>query len=133
MDERARVGQLYPGRPVYLLGESIGAAVVMAAIASGAALETDGVILSAPAVWGGDQLNPFYRATLWLVNHPGAGWDLFRRTDPTLDDELNHLAWSATLPAARLRTMIDTYYAERGLDPQGRPLAQTTAGTEQTI
>jgi hypothetical protein len=33
--------------------------------------------------------------------------------------------------------MIDTYYTERGLDPQGRPLAQslaqTAAGTEQTI
>jgi hypothetical protein len=33
--------------------------------------------------------------------------------------------------------MIDTYYAERGLDPRGRPLAtnpaQTAAGTEQTI
>ena len=44
---------------------------------------------------------------------------------------------TATLPAVRLRTMIDTYYAERGLDPQGRPLAQrpaqTAAGTEQTI
>src|ERR1700754_1595577 len=39
----------------------------------------------------------------------------------------------ATLPAVRLRSMIDTYYAERGLDPQGRPLAQTAAGTEQTI
>ena len=44
---------------------------------------------------------------------------------------------TATLPAARLRTMIDTYYTESGLDPQGRPLAQslaqTAAGTEQTI
>jgi hypothetical protein len=29
--------------------------------------------------------------------------------------------------------MIDTYYTERGLDPQGRPLAQTAVGTEQTI
>jgi aldehyde:ferredoxin oxidoreductase len=28
---------------------------------------------------------------------------------------------TATLPASRLRAMIDTYYAERGLDPQGRP------------
>jgi aldehyde:ferredoxin oxidoreductase len=27
---------------------------------------------------------------------------------------------TATLPASRLRAMIDTYYAERGLDPQGR-------------
>jgi aldehyde:ferredoxin oxidoreductase len=31
---------------------------------------------------------------------------------------------TAVLPAARLRSMIDTYYAERGLDPAGRPRAE---------
>ena len=40
---------------------------------------------------------------------------------------------TATLPASRLRAMIDTYYVERGLDPQGRPLVtQTASGTEPT-
>jgi aldehyde:ferredoxin oxidoreductase len=43
---------------------------------------------------------------------------------------------TATLSADRLRTMIDTYYAERGLDRRGRPLPQnlahTPAGTEPT-
>jgi aldehyde:ferredoxin oxidoreductase len=38
---------------------------------------------------------------------------------------------TATLPAARLREMIDTYYAERGLDAEGRP-ALAAAGTEPT-
>jgi aldehyde:ferredoxin oxidoreductase len=38
---------------------------------------------------------------------------------------------TATLPAARLRDMIDTYYVERGLDAQGRPLLVAT-GTETT-
>jgi putative hydroxymethylpyrimidine transport system substrate-binding protein len=38
------------------------------------------------------------RATLWLVNHPDAGWDTFRQTDKMLDDELNRRAWAATLP-----------------------------------
>ncbi|MQA09329.1 MAG: aldehyde:ferredoxin oxidoreductase [Pseudonocardiaceae bacterium] len=33
---------------------------------------------------------------------------------------------SATLPPERLRTMIDTYYQERGLDSNGRPLAMST-------
>ena len=53
----------YPGRPVYLLGESMGGAVAILAmtgamrgvIPSGAAMPTadaDGVILAAPAVWG---------------------------------------------------------------------------------
>lgn len=41
---------------------------------------------------------------------------------------------TATLPAERLRAMIDTYYAERGLDPEGRPrLVQTASGTEPTV
>jgi acylglycerol lipase len=65
--ERARVGRLHPDRPVYILGESMGAAVVIAAVASGASLDAAGFILTAPAVWGGDQLNPLYRATLWLA------------------------------------------------------------------
>jgi aldehyde:ferredoxin oxidoreductase len=34
---------------------------------------------------------------------------------------------TASLPASRLRAMIDTYYAERGLDPQGRPRPVQTA------
>lgn len=33
---------------------------------------------------------------------------------------------TATLPPERLRAMIDTYYAERGLDRDGRPLVMST-------
>jgi acylglycerol lipase len=65
--ERRRLEALYPDRPVYLLGESMGAAVLIAAMAADAPLESDGMIMTAPAVWGGDELNPFYRATLWLA------------------------------------------------------------------
>ena len=39
----------------------------------------------------------------------------------------------ATLPSSRLRAMIDTYYAERGLDAEGRPRVHAVSGTEQTI
>jgi aldehyde:ferredoxin oxidoreductase len=42
---------------------------------------------------------------------------------------------TATLPSARLREMIETYYAERGLDAEGRPVTAEAdyapAGTEQ--
>ena len=78
--ERARVGRLHPDRPVYILGESMGAAVVMAALARGADLDAHGYILTAPAVWGGDQLNPFYRATLWVVSHVAPGLKLTGRS-----------------------------------------------------
>lgn len=41
---------------------------------------------------------------------------------------------TATLPAERLRAMIDTYYTERGLDAEGRPhLAHTAPGREPKV
>lgn len=62
-----RLKELYPELPVYVLGESMGAAVVIAAAARGESPAVAGSILVAPAVWGGEQLNPLYRATLWLA------------------------------------------------------------------
>ncbi len=63
-------------------------------------------------------------ATAWLLNHPEQAWDVFKGTDPTLDDELNHRAWQDTLrrfahsPAAldhgRYRRFA-AFLAERGL------------------
>jgi putative hydroxymethylpyrimidine transport system substrate-binding protein len=38
------------------------------------------------------------RATLWLINHPDEGWEAFKATDKSLDDELNRKAWGVTLP-----------------------------------
>ena len=70
-DMRAALGILretYPGLPVYALGESMGAAVLLSA-AEEAALDADGVILVAPAVWARSTMNPFYRAALWLGAH----------------------------------------------------------------
>ena len=74
--ERTRIAQLHPGKPVYLLGESMGAAVLIAAVAAHVPLDAAGMIMTAPAVWGGDQLNPFYRAVLWLADHVAPGLKL---------------------------------------------------------
>lgn len=62
-----------PGRPLYLLGESMGAAVSILALAREPGL-ADGVILSAPAVWGGRALNPVYKAVLWTASRIAPGW-----------------------------------------------------------
>ena len=74
--ERARIGARYPDRPVYLLGESMGAAVLIAAVADHIPLDAAGMIMTAPAVWGGDQLNTFYRTVLWLADHVAPGMTL---------------------------------------------------------
>jgi acylglycerol lipase len=61
---------MYPGRPIYLLGESMGGAVTILA-ATGAdgvpAAEADGVILSAPAVWGRATMDVWPRLALFAA------------------------------------------------------------------
>ncbi len=59
----------HPDVPVFLLGESMGGAVVINTVIMEDAPELDGIILSAPAVWGDETMNGFYRSTLWLMAH----------------------------------------------------------------
>ena len=70
LDAAAALRVLHPDRPLYLLGESMGGAVIMAALA-GRDLPpgVDGAILSAPAVWSRDTM-PFYQR--WALF--AAGW-----------------------------------------------------------
>ncbi len=57
----------YLGRPIYLLGESMGGAVIMVALASDDPVEVDGAILSAPAVWARSTMPGYQRAALWVA------------------------------------------------------------------
>ncbi|MQA66612.1 MAG: alpha/beta hydrolase [Alphaproteobacteria bacterium] len=59
----------YPGVPLYLAGDSMGAAVVLAALARRPDLRPAGALLIAPAVWGWDHLGPFKSTMLWLTAH----------------------------------------------------------------
>ncbi len=59
----AAVHDAHPGLPVFVVGHSMGAAVVMAAQAE-APLAADGLVLAAPGVWGGRALPFSYRLTL---------------------------------------------------------------------
>jgi alpha-beta hydrolase superfamily lysophospholipase len=62
-DVRAR----YPATPVYVLGESMGGAVAVAALARPGAPTVAGLILVAPAVWSRDTLPQGYRTALRLI------------------------------------------------------------------
>ncbi len=69
----------YPHTPLYLLGESMGGAVVITAEAGTAGAEkpqVDGTILVAPAVWGRQTMNVFVRTTLWAVDAIAPRWVL---------------------------------------------------------
>ena len=59
----------YPGLPVYWLGESMGAAVMMAAAVGPDPVPVDGMILAAPAVWGWQTQSAFNRAVLDEAAH----------------------------------------------------------------
>lgn len=62
----------YPGRPLYLLGESMGGAVAITAMTAPAGVarpQVDGLILAAPAVWARSSMNVFERVALWGAYH----------------------------------------------------------------
>jgi alpha-beta hydrolase superfamily lysophospholipase len=66
-DAVRRLRAEHPDVPLFVLGESMGAAVTTVAMTDPGPPDVDGIVLSAPAVWGGKALNPFYRATLWAM------------------------------------------------------------------
>jgi alpha-beta hydrolase superfamily lysophospholipase len=57
----------YPGTPLYLLGDSMGGAVVLVAMTGADPPEVDGAILVAPAVWARSQMPLYMRAALWVA------------------------------------------------------------------
>ncbi|WP_259782072.1 alpha/beta hydrolase [Aestuariispira ectoiniformans] len=59
----------HPDVPLILLGESMGGAVIATAEAFGARPESDRIILSAPAVWGRQQLPWLQEGAAWVIVH----------------------------------------------------------------
>ncbi len=66
-DMAALLRQRYPHTKLILMGESMGAAVLMCLAASADPPPADGYVLVAPAVWGRAEMNVFLRISLWLV------------------------------------------------------------------
>jgi acylglycerol lipase len=61
--------RIYPGVPLYLLGESMGGAVAVVAMTGESGTpppDVDGIILVAPAVWGRATMDLLPRLALWL-------------------------------------------------------------------
>ena len=68
LDEAVAAAQRrHPGLPVYVLGESMGGAVALAALGAPDPPPVAGVILAAPAVWNGADLPAYYRSTLQVL------------------------------------------------------------------
>lgn len=63
----ALVRARYPHAQLVLIGESMGAAVLMCLAAARASPPDESYVLVAPAVWDRDEMNLFERAALWLL------------------------------------------------------------------
>jgi acylglycerol lipase len=57
----------YPGKPMFLLGESMGAAVLMCLATRRDPPQDARYVLVSPAVWGRSEMNIFERDGLWLM------------------------------------------------------------------
>ncbi len=100
----------HPDCPLYVLGESMGGAVTLAALDS---IETDikGVILVAPAVWSRDSMPLYQRLALWLAVHTVPGKQL---TGEGLDihpsDNIEMLRALGRDPRVIKATRVDVLY-----------------------
>ena len=88
LDLRAR----YPDARLYLMGESMGGAILLALAASAQAPPVDGYVFSAPAVWGRQQMNIFYRSVLWLADRTVPDMELSGRGAGVKPTD-NNAAW----------------------------------------
>lgn len=106
----------HPGLPLYLLGESMGGAVVLAGLSRPAAPRADGVILVAPAVWGWSTMNFFYKAALWIGSHVLPG-KRFTGGDLTImpSDNIEALRDLGSDPLVIKPTRTDAIYGLVGL------------------
>ena len=105
---------LYPGRPLYLLGDSMGGAVAIVAMTreSGTqAPDVDGAVLAAPAVWGRATMGLLPRLALWAGVRLVPGLTLTGRgLDITPSDNIAMLRTLARDPMVIKATRVDTIY-----------------------
>jgi acylglycerol lipase len=63
------VKKRYPKHPVYLLGESMGGAIVITAMKQVDMPEVEGIILAAPALWARSTMPWYQTGLLWALAH----------------------------------------------------------------
>ena len=123
----------YPDARLILMGESMGAAVLMVAATGPNPPEADGYVLLAPAVWGRARMNPFMRAALWVASNTVPGMIL--RPDGVVrviaSDNREALRRLSTNPLTIRGTRVD---AVRGLvDLMDAALAAAPAFQEPAL
>ena len=99
----------YPHARLILMGESMGAAVLMCLAASADPPPADGFVLVAPAVWGRAEMNVFLRASLWLVANTVPGMTVTGRlAERVASDNREAIRRLSTDPLTIHATRFDT-------------------------
>jgi alpha-beta hydrolase superfamily lysophospholipase len=111
-DARAMAAVLrarYPKAKLFLMGESMGAAVLMRLAASRNPPPADGWIFLAPAVWGRQEQPLLNRAALWLAYNtiPGARFSRAPGVTITASDNVEALRRLSTDPRSLHATRVD--------------------------
>lgn len=101
----------HPGQPLYLLGESMGGAVILASQGRPMPPSYSGALLIAPAVWGRATMHPAQRALLWLAAHTVPGWQASGKTLAIIpSDNQEMLKALGRDPLIIKKTRIDVLY-----------------------
>jgi len=101
----------HPGIPLIVLGESMGGAVIMAALASATPPQADGAVLSAPAVWAREVMPLWQRTGLAIIAHTVPGMKVSGRgLGKVPSDNIAMLRKLSRDPKVIKRTRIDAIY-----------------------
>jgi acylglycerol lipase len=104
----------YPDQPLFLIGESMGAAVVLLALAEGNSMPVDGASLIAPAVWGTDAMPWYQRLGLWLAMRlmPGKYFssETVRRLGKRATDDSEVMRELSNDPLVLKKARVDTLH-----------------------
>jgi len=104
----------YPDLPLYLLGESMGGAVVLAS--QRPELDIDGIVLVAPAIWSRSSMPYYQRALLWLAAHTVPGKQLTGEgLDIQASDNIEMLRALGRDPLVIKATRVDVLYGVSNL------------------
>ena len=124
-DAVAALRAKFHGVPVYVLGESMGGAIVLTALASSHPPRVDGIILVAPAVWSREDMPLSYRVVLWIGAHilpamhvTGEGLHIWAT------DNLSVLRHLARDPLYQHSARVDQVYGLVGLMDEARHAPQ---------
>jgi alpha-beta hydrolase superfamily lysophospholipase len=136
----------YPSLPVFALGESMGGAVVLTALASSSPPVVDGVVLVAPAVWSRADMPVSYRVALFLTAHLFPGLILSNSAASHVvtimpSDNIEMLRAMGRDPLVQKKTRTGTLYglvnlmdeARRAAPQDPPPILLLTGGKDQVI